>query len=144
MKKQIKLALTVLSFQFIFSCVFPTETCQEGLKRYEKDYSNMTLTVLGHNWGGNRTDYAGISLDTGEETRFKTNDPHYLDTSDYVEIGDTLIKNRGTSSILLLKKDSVIVFKFYCENDFTQTDLLSFKRPLSESDLNSIEEHKKP
>lgn len=143
MKQKRKLLITIniiVFFQFKSSCMFQTETCQEGLKRCEGDYCNLYLTVLENNWGGNRTDYTGISLDTGKVTRFKTNDTQYLDTFDYIEMGDTLKKNRGTSNILLLKKDSVIVFKFYCENEFTETKLMSFKRPLSKIDLKAIDD----
>jgi hypothetical protein len=138
-KKGIEFLSIIICYQLVISCVFPTETCEEGMRYFKGDGIHMALTILDCDLGGFRTDYSGTSLVNGKGVRFKTNDTHYSRIFEYVEIGDTLIKNNGSSNILLSKKDSVLVFSFSCQNDFTKTDILSFKKPLSSSDTLTIE-----
>lgn len=145
MKKYLRfLLVAVLCLQLSISCTtYYGEPCDEAIIDFREDYCNMVLNVLDYDSFNNKTNYAGISIDTGKETRFKSNNANYLDTRQYFEIGDTLMKNKGLSKFLLLKKDSVIIFNFFCEDNLTQIELLSYTRPLSESDSQTMKEYAK-
>lgn len=121
------------------SCVFETATCIESIDYISEDYSNMALIELEHNWGGFRTDYSGIDLDSKKEVRFRSNSTIYRMVAPFVEIGDTLKKDRGSTNIFLIKKDSVFLFNFFCDNGFTHKMKTSFGRPMSKNDTLLLE-----
>jgi hypothetical protein len=134
-KKVSYTVVVMMLFQLLSSCFVTEEVgCEESVDYVKGDYINMVITDLAQNWNSDRTDYSGISIDSGEKVRFKSGSMMYVYMNDYPEIGDTLKKNRGNLNVMLLKKDSVFVFNFFCGEIYLDFKKNSFGRPLNAED----------
>lgn len=73
-----------------------------------------------HWGGGGHLKLKGIDLITREEVLYKSNAREWNPLSDYINIGDTVVKNEGEAIMYVYKKDSIVIKNLsnMCKKDF--------------------------
>ena len=72
-------------------------------------------------WGGDGTlRFRGIDLNSREQVLYKSKSRGWRPLSDYINIGDTVVKNEGEAIMYVYKKDSIVIRNLsnMCNTDF--------------------------
>lgn len=80
-------------------------------------------------WVSARLKLTGIDLITGKEVLYKSKTRDWGQLSDYINIGDTVVKNEGEAIMYVYKKDSIVIddLSNMCNPDFDwKTDEYTF------------------
>ena len=104
-----------------FSCN-NSENCSSAY--FKQQNCNMVVTDninKSSHWGGNGIlKFKGIDLVIGEEVLYKSKTRVWSPLSDYINIGDTVVKNEGEAIMYVYKKDSIVIddLSKICNPDF--------------------------
>ncbi|MFA7448885.1 MAG: hypothetical protein WCY77_10645 [Weeksellaceae bacterium] len=118
MKKSL---LIILSY-FIFS--YSCDTGNGCSNVYNKQQNcNVVVTYninKSSHWVSAKLKFKGIDLTTNEEILYKSKTRDWGALSDYINIGDTVVKNEGEIIMYVYKKDSIVKMNLskICKEDF--------------------------
>lgn len=117
--KKLILGLVVLFFN---SCNSESG-CLEAYEIIKKYNCNIIVTKNFHkssHWHYQGLKIKGKNIESQELTFFKTESRSWNSLSDYINEGDTLIKNEGEAIMYVYKKDSIVEMNLIgrCKDDF--------------------------
>lgn len=123
--KKLILGLVVLFFN---SCNSESG-CLEAYKIIKKYNCNIVVTENFHkssHWHYHGLKIKGENIESQELTLFKTESRSWNSLSDYINEGDTLIKNEGEAIMYVYKKDSIVEMNLVgrCKDDFDLNNYL--------------------
>lgn len=120
MKKEF--LLSIILILLFFSCD-NLGNCSVSLRLAKEQSCNIIVTDninKSSHWGGGHLKLKGIDLITREEVLYKSNAREWNPLSDYINIGDTVVKNEGEAIMYVYKKDSIVIRNLsnMCNTDF--------------------------
>lgn len=70
--------------------------------------------------GGGYLKFKGININTREKVVYKAKAREWIPLSEYINIGDTVVKNEGEAVMRVYKKDSIVIRNLsnMCKKDF--------------------------
>ena len=118
MKKEFLLS-NILMLLF-FSCN-NSENCSSAY--FKQQNCNIVVTDnirKSSHWATPNLKLKGIDLATGKEVLYKSKAREWGPLSDYINIGDTVVKNEGEAIMYVYKRDSIVVddLSKICNPDF--------------------------
>ncbi len=119
MKKEF--LLSIILMLLFFSCD-NSGNCSNAY--FKQQNCNIVVTdninKSSHWGGGGHLKFKGIDLTTGEEVLYKSKAREWNPLSDYINIGDTVVKNEGEAIMYVYKRDSIVVddLSKICNPDF--------------------------
>jgi hypothetical protein len=118
MKKEI--FLSIILVLVLFSC--DSGNCSDAYFKQQSCHIIVTdnINKSSHWGGGGRLKFKGIDLVKGEEVLYKSKTRVWRPLSDYINIGDTVVKNEGEIIMYVYKKDSIVKMNLskICKEDF--------------------------
>ena len=99
----------------LFFCVFNNSCDTSGsCSTYLAKQQNCNIVVTDNinkssHWISADLKLKGIDLITGEEVLYKSKAREWAPLSDYINIGDTVVKIEGEAVMYVYKKDSIII-----------------------------------
>ena len=120
MKKEFLLSI-ILMIVF-FSCD-NSGNCSVSLQLAKEQSCNIVVTDninKSSHWATPNLKLKGIDLATGKEVLYKSKAREWNPLSDYINIGDTVVKNEGEAIMYVYKKDSIVIRNLsnMCKKDF--------------------------
>lgn len=121
MKKEF--LLSIILMLLFFSCD-NSGNCSVNLQLAKEQSCNIVVTDninRSSHWGGNGIlQFKGIDLITAEKVLYKSKIREWKVLSDYINIGDTVVKNEGEAVMYVYKKDSIVIRNLnnICNADF--------------------------
>ena len=105
-----------------FSCD-NSGNCSVSLQLAKEQSCNIIVTDninKSSSWAIAGLNFKGIDLTNGEEVLYKSNAREWNPLSDYINVGDTVVKNEGEAVIYVYKKDSIVIRNLnnICNADF--------------------------
>ena len=99
----------------LFSCGAPNHNCDALETNYRTDECLLIVKKLTDKY--NRFDYEGINPISRKECNCNSvrSNRWWADYSEYIKIGDTIIKKKGELIFSIHKKDTVLSFNFECD-----------------------------
>lgn len=114
-----------------FSCD-NSGNCSVSLQLAKKQSCNIIVTDninKSSSWAIAGLKFKGINLTNGEEVLYKSDAREWNPLSDYINIGDTVVKNEGEAIMYVYKKDSIVTRNLsnICNVDFDwEKDVYTF------------------
>ena len=106
MKKEF--LLSIILMLLFFSCD-NSGNCSSAYFKQQSCNIIVTNNInKSSHWGGGHLKLKGIDLTTGEEVLYKSKAREWNTLSDYINIGDTVVKNEGEIIMYVYKKDSIV------------------------------------
>lgn len=119
MKKEF--LLSIISMLLFFSCD-NSGNCSVVMNKRQSCNIVVTDNIgkSSHWGGGGLLKFKGIDLTTGEVVLYKSKTREWRPLSDYINIGDTVVKNEGEAMMYVYKKDSIVIRNLnnICNADF--------------------------
>lgn len=82
-----------------------------------------------HWGGGGYLKFKGIDINTGKDVVYKAKSREWSPLSEYINVGDTVVKNEGEAIMYVYKKDSIVIrdLSNMCDKDFDwEKDVYTF------------------
>lgn len=128
MKKEIFLSI----MSMFYSCD-NSSNCSVSLQLAKEQSCNIivsnNINKNSHWGGGGMLKFKGIDIASREEVLYKSKTRSWTPLSDYINIGDTVVKMEGEEIMYVLKKDSIVIRNLsnICDTDFDwRTDAYTF------------------
>lgn len=111
MKKRL-IFKTALMF-LLFSCNnSSSDVCFGALKLIKEQECNIivsdNINKSSHWGGGGYLKFKGIEISTGKEVIYKSKERSWLPLNEFVNVGDTVVKNEGEAIMYVYKRDSIV------------------------------------
>jgi hypothetical protein len=118
MKKEI--FLSIILVLVFFSCD-NSENCSNVYNKQQNCNVVVTDNInKSSHWVSAKLKFKGIDLTTNEEILYKSKTRDWGALSDYINIGDTVVKNEGEIIMYVYKKDSIVIMNLskICKEGF--------------------------
>lgn len=117
-----KILFLILSLNLLYTSCNKSNNCSVILNIDKKQSCNIVVTDnKAPIWGGDGTlRFRGIDLNSREQVLYKSKSRGWRPLSDYINIGDTVVKNEGEAIMYVYKKDSIVIRNLsnMCKKDF--------------------------
>lgn len=117
----------------VFTCCESEESCAFNLRLTREQSSNIIVTDninKSSHWGGNGLlKLRGITVDSQNEILFKSKSRGWSPLSDFINVGDTVVKKEGEAIMYVYKRDSIVKrdLSNMCDKDFDwEKDVYTF------------------
>ena len=115
--------LFTLFFCILNNACDTSGSCSVYLASNKQQSCNIVVTDnirKSSHWATPNLKLKGIDLATGKEVLYKSKAREWGPLSDYINIGDTVVKNEGEAIMYVYKKDSIVIrdLSNMCDKDF--------------------------
>lgn len=107
-----KIIILLLGISLLSSCLSPD--C-EKLANYDRKKECLLIIKKMPFFDTRYLNAEGIRLKTGEYCKCRDDDNWWTQYSDYMSVGDTIIKRKGELVFYIHKKDTILSFPWECE-----------------------------